>query len=75
MPILTRVYSPLNELTLTMLTPKTHFAQFYFKVTFYFFSPWAKISDTGDEAVMKIHKKTKIGITEIGTFSTITSNV
>ena len=28
---------------------------------------------TGDKAVMKIHKKTKIGIPEVGTFSVITS--
>ena len=34
-----------------------------------------QICDTGDEAVMKIHKKVKIGIPEIGTFSAITSKV
>ena len=40
------------------------------------FSPGQKqVCDTGDEAVMKIHKKMKIGIPEIGTFSAITSKV
>ena len=29
--------------------------------------------DTGDEAVMKIHKKIKIDIVEIGTFSAVPS--
>ena len=33
------------------------------------------ICNTGDEAVMKIHKKIKIGILEISTFSAITSKV
>ena len=34
-----------------------------------------QVCDTGDEAVMKIHKKIKIGISEIGTFSALTSKV
>ena len=37
-PILTCVVYTLNWLT---LTPKTHFAQFYLKITFYFLS-WGK---------------------------------
>ena len=34
-----------------------------------------QVCDTGDEAVMKIHKKIKIGIPIICTFSAITSEV
>ena len=34
-----------------------------------------QVCDTGNEAVMKIHKKIKIGIPEIGTFSAATSRV
>ena len=34
-----------------------------------------QVCDTGDEAVMKIHKKINIGIPEKGTFSAITSKV
>ena len=34
-----------------------------------------QVCDTGDEAVMKIHKKIEIGIPEKGTFSAITSKV
>ena len=41
------------------LDPKTHFAQFYLKVASYFLS-WGKNKcDTGNEAVMKMHKKSK----------------
>ena len=57
------------------LTPVTHFVQFQLKVASYF-SPGAKKEhDTGNEAAMKIHKKIKIGIPEIGTFSAITAKV
>ena len=42
----------------------------------FIFSPGAKqVCNTGDEAVMKIHKKMKIGVPEISTFSAITSKV
>ena len=50
----------------------TYLPQVYFLI-----SPLGQkqVYDTGDEAVMKIHKKTKIGILEIGAFSTITCKV
>ena len=39
-------------------------------------SPGAKkVYDTGNEAVLKLHKKIKISTLEIGTFSAITSKV
>ena len=51
------------------MTPKTHFAQFYLKVIFLFSLLGQKqVRDTGDESVMKIPKKFKIGIAEIGIF-------
>ena len=62
------------------MTPETHFAQFYLKVTFYFLS-WGKkkkkkkCATPGDEAGMKIKKKIKLGLLEISTFSAITSKV
>ena len=34
-----------------------------------------QVCDTGDEAVMEIHKKIKIGIQEIGSFTAVTSKV
>ena len=53
------------------MTPKTHsVAQFDLKVASSFLS-WGTTCDIGDEAVMKIHKKVKIGIPETGTFSAI----
>ena len=58
------------------MAPETHFAQFYLKITFYsIFSTGAKqLYDTGDEAVIKIHKKIKIGVPEEKyIFSPITS--
>ena len=60
MPILTCVFFALNWLT---LTPKTHFVQFYLIFSSYFLS-WGQkyVCDTGDEAVMKKHKKIKTGI-------------
>ena len=65
-PILTYVFFTLNWLT---LTPKTQFVQFYLKVPSYFLSSdkAAKVCDTGDEAVMKLQNKIKIGISKIST--------
>ena len=59
------------------LTPTTYFTQFYLKSTFYYLSLRQKqVCDTGmNEAVVKIHKKMKIGIPEKGTFSAATSKV
>ena len=34
-----------------------------------------QVCDTGNETVMKIHKKITIGIPEIGTFSAISSKI
>ena len=61
------VFFTLSWLT---LTPKTQFVQFYLKVASYFLSrdKAAKVCDTGDEAVMKLQKKIKIGISKISTF-------
>ena len=71
-PILTCVFFTLNWLT---LTPGTHFVQFYLKVASYFLL-WGKNKfDTEDEAFLIRHKKIKIDISEIGTFSAITSKV
>ena len=58
------------------LTPETHFVQFYLSIASYFlFISWAnnKECDTGNEAVMKTHKKIEIGMPEIGTFSAVTA--
>ena len=51
------------------LTPKTHFAQFYLKVIISLPVGHKTVCDTGDEVVMKIHKKIKIDTLEIGTFT------
>ena len=73
MPILACAISALNWLT---LTPKIHFANFFPQVDFLFSLMGQKQTcDTGDEAEMKVHKKIKIGIQEIGTFSAITYKV
>ena len=57
-PIFSFVFLTLNWMT---LTPKTQFAQFFPKVTFYFLFLWQKlVCNTGDEAFMKIHTKIKI---------------
>ena len=57
------------------LDPKTHFAQF--RQFFFLFSPLGQkqVCDAGDKLVLKIHKKIKIGILEICTFSAITSKI
>ena len=66
-PILTMFFT-LNWL---ILTPKTHFVQIYQNVAFNLLS-WGKNKNVtlgmrpGDEALIKIHKKIKIGILEIG---------
>ena len=71
-PILTCEFSTLNWLT---LNPKTHFAQFYLGYFSFSLLGQKHEYDTGDEAVMKIHKKIKIGIPVIGTFCAIISKV
>ena len=73
-PILTNLcifHSPLID-----LDPSTQFAQVKLKVAFIFSPGEKKVSDTGDEAVMKIHKKIKIAMYwKYGIFSAITSKV
>ena len=66
------IFTP-NWLT---LTPKSRIVQFYLKVASYFLS-WGKNKYVTlvMRLLWKIHKKVKIGIPEIRTFSTINSKV
>ena len=71
-PILTCVFSFLTDWP----WPLRHILYNFTLRLLLIFSPGAKYEyDNGDEAVMKIHKKIKIGIPEIGTFSAITAKV
>ena len=72
-PILTCVFYTLNWLT---LTPETHFAQFYLKVSFYFLS-WAKNKyvTLGMRLLWKYIRKSKLVYQLICTVSAITSKV
>ena len=57
------------------ITTNTHFAQFYQKYLPSLLLGHKQICDTGDEATLKIHKKIKIGMLEIGLFSATNSEV
>ena len=57
-------------------SPLRHVLHIFTSSLLFIFSPGAQTSmGPWDEAVMKIHKKMKIGIPEISTFSAITSKV
>ena len=68
MPIFTCVFSTLNWLTLTVRHIMHYFTS---RLLFISLLGQKQVSDTGDEAVMKTHKKIKIGIPEMGTSSVI----
>ena len=55
------------------LDPQDSFCTFFPELEFLFSLMGQKqVCYTGDETVMKIHKKIKIGLPEMGTFSAIT---
>ena len=66
------IYSKLID-----LDPQDTFFTILPQADFFLFSllRQKQVCDTGGEAVMKKHKKIKIGIPEIGTISAITSKV